>query len=223
VQLSFCAVEKAALTKSIERSNEMSEATHICKILGGFDGSLESDEELVRLARSGCHAAFVELWRRHSSTVFRAVYRIMKNREDVEDLVQETFLKAFAHLQSFNGASRFSTWLVRIGINAALGELRRRKSRPEGSFDGINSDDCEWRREIPDKAMDIEAQLMRSEMIEWVSAAINRLDPTLRTVIKMQQKHDYSQNEIALLANLSVATVKSRLYRARRALRERCV
>jgi RNA polymerase sigma-70 factor (ECF subfamily) len=201
----------------------MSEAPHIHTLLGGLDGFLNSDEELVQFARSGCEAAFVELWHRHSSTVFRAVFRIMKNREDAEDLVQETFLKAFAHLQSFNGASKFSTWLVRIGINAALGELRRRRSRPEASFDGMNSDDCEWHREIPDKAIDIEAQLVRSEMIEWMNTAIDRLHPSLRTVVEMQHRHDYSQNEIALLANLSVGAVKSRLSRARRTLREQYI
>ncbi len=201
----------------------MSEAPHIHKLLDGFDDFLDSDEELVQFARSGCEAAFVELWRRHSSTVFRAVFRIMKNREDAEDLVQETFLKAFAHLQGFNGASKFSTWLVRIGINAALGELRRRRSHPEASFDGMNSDDYEWHREIPDKAIDIETQLMRSEMIEWMNTAISRLHPTLRTVVEMQQRHEYSHTEIALLVNLSVPAVKSRLSRARRALRERYV
>ncbi len=119
----------------------MSQAHHIHESVAGFYGALDSDEELVESARSGSKTTFVELWRRHSSTVFRAAFRIVKNREDAEDLAQETFLKAFAHLQSFNGASKFSTWIVRIGINAALGELRRRRSRPEASFDGHES----WR------------------------------------------------------------------------------
>ena len=108
----------------------MSQAPHIHEPVAGFCGALDSDEKLVQSARSGNNAAFVELWRRHSSTVFRAAYRIVKNREDAEDLAQETFLKAFDHLQSFNGTSKFSTWLVRIGINSALGELCRRRSPP---------------------------------------------------------------------------------------------
>ena len=201
----------------------MSEVLNIHEPVAGFCGALDSDEELVQSARSGSKTAFVELWRRHSSTVFRAADRIVKNREDAEDLTQETFLKAFAHLQSFNGASKSSTWLVRIGINAALGELRRRRSRPEASFDGLNNGDSQWHWEIPDKAIDIEADLFRSEMISWMNVAIGRLNPTLRTVVEMQQRHDYSQAEIALLANLSVPAVKSRLSRARRALRERYV
>lgn len=201
----------------------MSRPSCIHELLDGFGGSLGSDEELVQLAKSGCEAAFVELWRCHSSIVSRAVYRIMKNREDSEDLVQETFLRAFAHIGGFNGASKISTWLVRIGINAALGELRRRRSHREASFDGMSSDDSDWHREIPDTAIDIEAQHIRSEMIEWMNTAINRLSPTLRTVIEMQLRHDYSLTEIALLANLSVAAVKSRLSRARQTLRERCV
>ena len=198
----------------------MSEVPNIHKPVAGFCSAQDSDEKLVQSARSGNGSAFVELWRRHSSTVFRAVYRIVKNREDAEDLAQETFLKAFAHLQSFNGASKFSTWLVRIGINAALGELRRRRSRPEASFEGLNNDDSQCHWEIPDKAIDIEAGLLKSEVIDWMNVAISRLNPSLRTVVEMQQRHEYSHTEIALLANLSVPAVKSRLSRARRALRE---
>jgi RNA polymerase sigma-70 factor, ECF subfamily len=134
---------------------------HIHKPVAGLCSAQDSDEELVQSARSGCKTALVELWRRHSSTVFRAAYRIVKNREYAEDLAQETFLKAFAHLQSFNGTSKFSTWLVRIGINAALGELRRRRSRPEASFDGLNNGDSQRHWEIPDRATDIEADLIK--------------------------------------------------------------
>jgi RNA polymerase sigma-70 factor (ECF subfamily) len=198
----------------------MSEVPNIHKPVAGFCSAQDSDEKLVQSARSGNKSAFVELWRRHSSTVFRAVYRIVKNREDAEDLAQETFLKAFAHLQSFNGASKFSTWLVRIGINAALGELRRRRSRPEAYFESLNNGDSQWHWEIPDKAIDIEAGLLKSEVIDWMNVAISRLNPSLRTVVEMQQRHEYSHTEIALLANLSVPAVKSRLSRARRALRE---
>ncbi len=198
----------------------MSEVPNIHKPVAGFCSAQDSDEKLVQSARSGNKSAFVELWRRHSSTVFRAVYRIVKNREDAEDLAQETFLKAFAHLQSFNGASKFSTWLVRIGINAALGELRRRRSRPEAYFENLNNGDSQWHWEIPDKAIDIEAGLLKSEVIDGMNVASSRLNPSLRTVVERQQRHEYSHTEIALLANLSVPAVKSRLSRARRALRE---
>ena len=153
----------------------MSEVPNIHKPVAGFCGALDSDEKLVQSARSGNKAAFVELWRRHSSTVFRAAYRIVKNREDAEDLAQETFLKALDHLQSFNGTSKFSTWLVRIGINAALGELRRRRSRPEAYFESLNNGDSQWHWEIPDKAIDIEAGLLKSEVIDWMNVAISRI------------------------------------------------
>jgi len=196
----------------------MSEVSQIHKTFAEFGGNLNNDETLVSSARSGCDAAFVELWRRHSSTVFRAVYRIVKNREDAEDISQETFLKAFAHLQGFNGASKFSTWLVRIGINTALEELRRRRSRPEASFNNMDGDEYEWQRDIPDETINIETQLMKSEMITRMNMAIDRLNPALRVVIEMHHQHDYSQIEIATRTNLSVAAVKSRLYRARRAL-----
>ncbi len=200
----------------------MGEVSYINEPFTGCGGGLDNDEALVSSAKSGCDAAFVELWRRHSLMVFRAVYRIVKSREDAEDLCQETFLKAFAHLQGFNGTSMFSTWLVRIGINTALAELRKKRFHPEAYFDGVNRDDHEWHRDIPDDAINIEAELMRSEINGRVNMAINRLSPTLRTVIEMQQKHDLSNTEIALLTNLSVSAVKSRLCRAKRALRDLC-
>ena len=197
----------------------MSEVSYINDAFAELGGEFENDEALVSSARSGCDAAFVELWHRHSLMVFRAVYRIVKNHQDAEDLSQETFLKALTHLQGFNGASKFSTWLVRIGINTALAELRKRRSHPEASVNDVNSDSYEWYRDIPDETINIEAQVMKSEFIDRLNVAINRLNPELRIVIEMQHQHDLSHTEIALRTNLSVSAVKSRLYRARQALR----
>jgi RNA polymerase sigma-70 factor, ECF subfamily len=93
------------------------------------------DEVLVRAAKLGDRVAFAELWGRHSKTAFHAACRIMKNQADAEDVIQEAWMKAYVHLNSFGGTSRFSTWLTRIAINSALMALRRRRSHPEASIE----------------------------------------------------------------------------------------
>ena len=89
-----------------------------------------SDEVLVSATQNGEKLAFVELWNRHSTKTLKTVLRITRNREDAEDALQESFLKAFVHLNSFDGRSKFSTWLTRIAINSALMILRRKRSFP---------------------------------------------------------------------------------------------
>src|SRR6202035_307360 len=94
-----------------------------------------SDEILVEVAKSGNRSAFAELWRRHSKTAFKNVYRITKNRADAEDVIQDAWIRALVHLTGFDGRAAFSTWITRIAINSALMTLRRRRSRPETSME----------------------------------------------------------------------------------------
>src|ERR1700690_2280905 len=84
-----------------------------------------TDEALIARAKLGDHLAFVELWTRHSNTAFGMAYRIVGNRDDAEDAIQEAWLKAYVHLNTFEGRSKFSSWLTRITINSALMTLRR--------------------------------------------------------------------------------------------------
>ena len=86
-----------------------------------------TDEVLVAEAQSGDHLAFVELWTRHSNSAFRVVYRITGNQEDSEDVIQDAWIKAYVHLNTFDGRAKFSTWLTRIAINSALMILRRKQ------------------------------------------------------------------------------------------------
>lgn len=178
-----------------------------------------SDELLVIMAKSGDRVAFVELWNRHSKRTFQTVCRITKNREDAEDVLQDTFLKAFAHLQNFDGRSKFCTWLTRIAINSALMTLRKKRTHPETSMDS-SSDGQTWQQwEMEDRTIDIEGHYVRCERERHLRRAINRLRPALRDVVEIQQLHDSSLKEIAAIAGISIAAAKSRLSRARVALR----
>jgi RNA polymerase sigma-70 factor, ECF subfamily len=95
----------------------------------------QRDVDLLTKARAGSNAAFEEIQRFYSPRLYRRIHSITRNREDAEDALQETFLRAFAALNSFQGKSQFSTWLTRIAINTALMTIRRRRSRPEVSLE----------------------------------------------------------------------------------------
>jgi RNA polymerase sigma-70 factor (ECF subfamily) len=177
-----------------------------------------TDEALVAAAKLGNHPAFAELWTRHSNTAFKMAYRIVGNRDDAEDVIQDAWMKAYVHLRTFNGRSKFSTWLIRITINSALMTLRRKRVHPESSMDVVDGES--WQRcEIADPTKDVEDFYARCERAESLRRAICRLQPTLRNVIEIHQLNDRSVKEIAELAGISLAATKSRLSRARKVLR----
>jgi RNA polymerase sigma-70 factor (ECF subfamily) len=146
-------------------------------------------------------------------------YRITKNRDDAEDAIQDAWMKAYVHLTTFDGRAKFSTWLTRIVINSGLMTLRRKRSHPETSME--ITDGKTWQHwEIADQTKNVEELYERRERTERLKRAICRLQPTLRNVVEIHQSNDRSVKEIADLAGLSVAATKSRLLRARRALRK---
>jgi len=181
-----------------------------------------TDEVLVVTAKLGNCDAFAELWTRHSKKAFSMAYRITGNQGDAEDVVQDAWLRAYAHLNTFDGRSRFSTWLTRIAINSALGILRRKRTRPETPME-ITDGETWQHREIADETKNIEELYARHERVECLRRAIGRLQPKLRNVVEIHQANDSSVKEIASLAGISVAATKSRLLRARKILRKTLV
>ena len=155
-----------------------------------------TDEVLVAAAKLGDHPAFAELWMRHSNTAFKMACRIMGNRDDAEDVIQDAWMKAYVHLKAFDGRAKFSTWLTRIAINSALMTLRRRRAHPETSME--IEDGETWRHcEITDQTKDVEEFYARHERAERLRRAICRLQPTLRNVVEIHQLSDRSVKEVA--------------------------
>jgi RNA polymerase sigma factor (sigma-70 family) len=184
-----------------------------------FFGPATSEAILVEAAKSGNHSAFEELWARHSNTAFKLVYRIIGNRDDAEDTLQDAWTKAFVHLKTFDGRSKFSTWLTRIAINSALMVLRRKRSHPETSMDGSGDGETWEQWEVPDNRSNVEDLYLKKEAELKLEEAIERLRPPLRSVIEIQRLHYGTNKEIADAAGISVAALKSRLLRARALLR----
>jgi len=178
-----------------------------------------SDDLLVSAAQQGDAVAFVELRNRHSHKLFPRIYRITRNLQDAEDVLQESFLKAFVHLRSFEGRSSFSSWVTRIAINCALMVLRKRPPA-EISIEEVGLDNEIWSAWEPaDTRKGPEEIYAQQELEKHLRTAIHRLRPPLRKAVHLRRTKDYSTCEIAAALGISVPAAKSRLMRAKTALR----
>ena len=177
---------------------------------------------LVVQARDGDDKAFAELVRRYEGKIFRLAQHVTQNREDAEDVLQETFMKAYEHLDQFKGDSKFYTWIVRIAVNQALMKLRRRKTDKSVSLDEtIDTGEDTLVREIAAWDEDPEQRFSRDELGTILDSAIHSLEPPYRSVFVLRDIEELSTEETADALNLSVPAVKSRLLRARLQLREK--
>jgi RNA polymerase sigma-70 factor, ECF subfamily len=185
-----------------------------------YDETEMSDEMLVSMAKSGDANAFVELSKRHAGKAFQAAYRITRNRQDAEDALQDSFLKAFMHVKDFEERSSFSTWLTRIAMNSALMLLRKKRHGFEISIDNTDGHAGNFETwELRSPMEDPESRYVRRERESALREAIVRLPQVFRDVVELRQAREYSTREIAQALGISVPAVKSRLSRAKSALR----
>ncbi|MBZ5631631.1 MAG: RNA polymerase sigma factor [Acidobacteriia bacterium] len=183
----------------------------------GFDESV-----LVAQAKAGDQAAFSELVHRYERKIYRLAKNITRNDEDAEDVLQDTFLKAYTHLDNFKGDSKFYTWIVRIGVNEALMRLRKRKSDRSVPLDEpVELGEETVTREIAVWEDNPEQQYSQEEWRRILDEAVESLKPDFRTVFVLRDIEELSTEETAETLGISVPAVKSRLLRARLALRER--
>ena len=181
-----------------------------------------SDLELVAQAKAGHLEAFDELVNRHERKIFLLTQHITGNREDAEDALQDSFLKAFSRLSQFQGESQFYTWLVRIAVNESLMRLRKRKAHPTFSLDEpVESDGDLVPRERGSWEDNPEQMYGQQELHEILDRAVQSLPPIFRTVFVMRDLDQLSTEETAEALELSVPAVKSRLLRARLQLRDK--
>lgn len=192
--------------------------------MSAMSSPIEIDDEaaIVAQARLGDAKAFSELLRRYEGKIFRLALHITQNREDAEDVLQEAFLKAYEHLDQFQGQSKFYTWIVRIAVNQALMKLRKRKSDRSVSLDEtIDTGEDTVAREIAAWDENPEQQYSREEINEILSSAIDGLAPIYRAVFVLRDVDELSTEETAEALDLSIPAVKSRLLRARLQLRDK--
>ncbi len=177
---------------------------------------------LISRARSGDGAAFTELVNRYSRKVFRLAKHITQNSEDAEDVLQDTFLKAYEHLGEFQEQSKFYTWIVRIAVNESLMKLRKRRAGRIVSLDEpVDTGEEMITREIAVWDENPEQRYSREEVHEILEQAVESLTPIFRTVFVLRDIDELSTEETASALGISVPAVKSRLLRARLQLRDK--
>ena len=176
--------------------------------------STDPDLELLRAAQSGDRHAFNILVVRHQRRVAWAIAGIVKSPQEVEDLTQETFIKAWRGILSFRGDSRFSTWLHRIAVNTAKNHLVSLRSRiPQYSPRPDSEDDAAQPEAV--ETEDPERLMVGRQIAETVARAMRELPDMERSAIEMRELEGKSYDEIALALDCPVGTVRSRIFRAR--------
>lgn len=180
------------------------------------------EQELVSRAQAGDNEAFASLVERYQNKIYRLAKNITQNNEDAEDVLQEAFLKAYSHLDSFQRNAKFYTWIVRIAVNEALMKLRKRKSDRTVPLDEpVDTGEETVNREIAVWDDNPEQRYSNEEMQQILNEAVESLKPDFRAVFALRDIEEMSTEETAEALGISVPAVKSRLLRARLALREK--
>lgn len=180
-----------------------------------------SDLELALRAASGDEMAFEAIMRRHNRLLFRTARAILKSDTDAEDVVQQAYLQAWQALGDFRADAKLSTWLVRIVVNEALGQLRRRQLKLvplEAVMVSTAQMDANWQQDDMDRSPDRAA--MRSELRRIMEARIDLLPDDFRRVFMLRGVEEMSVEEVSQILEIPEATVRTRFFRARSMLRE---
>ncbi len=185
----------------------------------------EEETKLIELARAGNQDAFEQLARKHGSYIYNLAYHLTGgNHADSDDLSQTTFIRAFRAIQRFEGRSEFRTWLHRITVNLWKNMVRSQVRRKYFQHRSLNEPPKEGSRglaqEIKEKRPDPAEQASHGELNKLIHAAIANLPPDEREVTVLRDVEGYAYDEIAALCNIPLGTVKSRLARARKLLRD---
>ena len=181
----------------------------------------DTDKELVRRVKKGDRAAFDLLFSRYQQKIQNLVARYVRDPEEVLDVTQEAFIKAFRALPKFRGDSQFYTWMYRIAINTAKNHLVARGRRPPGVdidvSDGEQMDAGDHLRDLEDPLSALARDQLRAE----IDAAIDGLPEDLKSAVTLREFEGMSYEEISVVMECPVGTVRSRIFRAREAIDER--
>lgn len=180
-----------------------------------------SDQELVRLALRGDQGAYRDLLARHRSRVYSLLRRMVGDVEEAHDLAQETFIRAFSALDSYDPARRFLNWILKIATNLAIDHLRRRHPEMISLDQPLELPGGDATPQIPSSGADPLDHLEAREVRQAVERAIAALPAAYRMVVHLRHVEERSYEEIAEILGLPLGTIKTHLFRARRLLQER--
>ncbi|OGU32383.1 MAG: RNA polymerase subunit sigma-24 [Ignavibacteria bacterium GWA2_55_11] len=180
--------------------------------------SRDEDSILIQKALNGDQRSFRRLRHKYHDAIFNLIARMIRNREEVEDLTQEAFIKAFTSLASFNDEYAFSTWLYKIATNNCIDHIRRKKLLTFSIDKPIESKDSDYTFEVPDSTYEPDKSIIADQRKKILDEAINSLPPKYRQVIILRHTEEKEYQEIARQLKLPLGTVKAHIFRAREML-----
>lgn len=179
-----------------------------------------SDAELIHAFRHGDETAFEELVRRYQRAVSNVIYLTLGDRQEVEDLTQEVFIRAYRSLSGFDENAKLYSWLYRIAVNLCIDEVRRRKIRKTISLNLMTESALERERKSKDSHSPATAELLKAENSDVILKALKKLSPAYRSALVLREYENMAYEDIADSLGVSVQAVKSRIFRARQEMRE---
>jgi len=186
------------------------------------DQNLKSvNSELIKKAIEGDESAYKNLLENYRGAIYNLLYKMVRNKEETEDLVQEAFMKAFKALPSFNEEYAFSTWLYKIAVNNCIDHMRKKKLQTYSINKPVQSKDGELDREFPDTSMSPDKSILSEERASIIETAIDELPENYKTAIILRHSEEKSYEEISKILNIPLGTVKARIFRAREMLKKK--
>jgi RNA polymerase sigma factor (sigma-70 family) len=190
------------------------------KVLSAPSDSRRQDSEIIKEALRGNQAAYQKLMRKYHDAIHMLIYRMVREKAEVEDLTQEAFIKAFASLRNFNNEYAFSTWLYKIATNNCIDYIRKKKLQPFSLDKPVVSDEDQYTFEVPDTSYEADKPIIERQRAKLLDEAINALPEKYRRVIILRHKEERDYREIAGILHLPLGTVKAHLFRARELLKK---
>lgn len=179
------------------------------------------ETRLAKLARTGDRSAFAELVDLYKDKIYHLANRMLGNRQEAEDIVQETFLRVYKNLDRYDETQKFSTWIYRIGTNLCIDHMRKRKASYSLDADFGEGEGTDGYSMLPSDEKTPESQVILSETQMRIRKAIDMLPETYKSVVVLRYLHDMSLQEIGDVLQMPVTTVKTRVHRGREYLRKR--
>ncbi|MEM1095999.1 MAG: sigma-70 family RNA polymerase sigma factor [Bacteroidota bacterium] len=180
--------------------------------------SSEQDREWVRQALAGQQVAYERLMGKYQNALRHHIQRMVRGREQIDDLVQESFIKAFSALKSYSADYAFSTWLYKIATNHTIDFLRKKKLNTFSIDRPIQTKDGELEYEVPDTTYRPDRHIVQDQRRALIQDAIDALPPKYHRVIVMRHQQEKTYDEIARTLDLPLGTVKAHIFRARELL-----
>jgi len=177
------------------------------------------EKRLIERARRDDREAFAELVEMYKDKIYQLAFRMTGNRQEAEDIAQETFLRVYANLHSYDINLKFSTWIYRIATNLCIDRGRKKKADFSLDEEVAGSEGLDWHSRLPSKEKSPAEKVVIRELQETVQSALSQLAPKYRSIMILRYIEDLSLQEISEALQLPITTIKTRIHRGREALR----